>query len=63
MQTSLDVEATYLLGDRGLSFTVGANNVTDEQSPIIYSGFNGTTDVRTYDQIGRFYFARMNWKM
>ena len=59
----LDVEGSYALGDRGITFTVGMNNVTDEKAPIIYSGFNGTTDVRTYDTIGRFYFARMNWKM
>lgn len=62
-QTLLDVEGSYHLQDQGITITIGVNNVTDELAPLIYSGFNGTTDVRTYDGIGRFYFARMNWKM
>ena len=62
-QVLLDVEAAYHLEDQGITITVGVNNVTDELAPLIYSGFNGTTDVRTYDGVGRFYFVRMNWKM
>lgn len=62
-QTLLDIEGSYHLQDQGMTVTIGVNNVTDKLAPIIYTGFNGTTDVRTYDGIGRFFFARMNWKM
>jgi outer membrane receptor protein involved in Fe transport len=58
-----DIEGGYTVDEWGTTFTVGINNVADNLAPIIYSGFNGTTDVRTYDGIGRFYFARVNWKM
>jgi len=58
-----DIEAGYTMEGWGTTLTFGVNNVTNELAPIIYSGFNGTTDVRTYDGIGRFYFARINWKM
>ncbi|MFZ2509382.1 MAG: TonB-dependent receptor, partial [Steroidobacteraceae bacterium] len=61
-QTLMDIEGSYHMQDQGITITIGVNNVTDELAPLIYSGFNGTTDVRTYDGIGRFYFARMNWK-
>jgi outer membrane receptor protein involved in Fe transport len=62
-QLLTDVEFSYEAEAFGTTFTLGINNVTDELAPIIYSGFNGTTDVRTYDGIGRFYFARVNWKL
>jgi outer membrane receptor protein involved in Fe transport len=62
-QMITDIEAGYTMEGWGTTLTFGVNNVTNELAPIIYSGFNGTTDVRTYDGIGRFYFARINWKM
>lgn len=62
-QWTTDVEFGYMAEAWGTKFTVGVNNVTDNLAPIIYSGFNGTTDVRTYDGIGRFYFVRVNWKL
>lgn len=62
-QFLIDLEGSYHLQGQGITITLGINNVTDELAPIIYSGFNGTTDVRTYDGVGRYFFARMNWKM
>jgi len=62
-QLLTDVEFSYNAEAFGTTFTLGINNVTDELAPIIYTGFNGTTDVRTYDGIGRFFFARVNWKL
>lgn len=37
---------------------IGIRNVTDKLAPLIYSGFNGTTDMRTYDAVGRFFWMR-----
>lgn len=41
-----------------LKVTLGVENVTDKTAPLIFGGFNGSTDVRTYDVIGRFFFVR-----
>ena len=38
--------------------TLGVDNFTDRTAPLIFGGFNGSTDVRTYDTIGRFYWMR-----
>jgi outer membrane receptor protein involved in Fe transport len=38
--------------------TLGVDNLTDKTAPLIFGGFNGSTDVRTYDTIGRFYWMR-----
>lgn len=46
----------------GFDLTLGIDNATDELAPLIYSGLNGTTDVRTYDGIGRFYWLRLSFK-
>jgi outer membrane receptor protein involved in Fe transport len=60
-QTILDLQGTYR-SPWGVDLTLGVDNVTDELAPLIYSGFNGTTDVRTYDGIGRFYYLRLAFK-
>lgn len=54
-----DVQLTYTLKPIKTDFTIGVDNLTDEAAPLIYSGFNGTTDVRTYDVIGRAYYGRV----
>ncbi len=41
-------------------FTLGVDNVTDEQPPFAYSGFNDNTDPRTYETRGRYYYGRMS---
>ena len=60
-QTILDLQGTYR-SPWGVDITLGVDNATDELAPLIYSGFNGTTDVRTYDGIGRFYYLRLAFK-
>jgi iron complex outermembrane receptor protein len=60
-QTIIDLQGTYR-SPWGIDLTLGVDNVTDELAPLIYSGFNGTTDVRTYDGIGRFYYLRLAFK-
>jgi outer membrane receptor protein involved in Fe transport len=42
---------------------VGVDNVFDKQPPQLWQyGFNGNTDERTYDTVGRYYFARVGVK-
>ncbi len=54
-----DIQASYTYKPAKIEFAVGVDNVTDEVAPLIYSGFNGTTDVRTYDVVGRAYYSRI----
>jgi outer membrane receptor protein involved in Fe transport len=42
---------------------VGVDNVFDKQAPVFWQyGFNGNTDERTYDTIGRYFWARLGVK-
>ena len=44
-------------------FEIGVDNVFDKQPPILWQyGFNGNTDERTYDVVGRYYWARVGVK-
>ncbi len=44
-------------------FEVGVDNVFDKQPPILWQyGFNGNTDERTFDVVGRYYWARVGVK-
>ncbi len=44
-------------------FDIGVDNVFDKQPPILWQyGFNGNTDERTYDTVGRYYWARVGVK-
>ncbi|HTE52875.1 MAG TPA: TonB-dependent receptor [Kofleriaceae bacterium] len=40
------------------TLTVGVNNVTNQNPPIIYNGFLATSDAATYDYLGRYFYAR-----
>jgi outer membrane receptor protein involved in Fe transport len=60
-QVILNLQGTYR-SPWGVDLTLGVDNVTDELAPLILTGFNGTTDVRTYDGIGRFYYLKLNFK-
>lgn len=53
-----DVQLSYNFEEYKTKLSLGVDNVTDELAPIIYSGFNGTTDVRTYDTIGTFVYLQ-----
>jgi len=52
-----DVSVSYELKPIKTQFTVGIDNVTDELPPIAYSGFAKNYDARTYDAVGRFFYA------
>lgn len=56
-----DLVGSYNLAGWNTEITLGIDNVTDEVAPLIYSGFNGTTDVRTYDALGTFYYTRVKF--
>ncbi len=44
-------------------FEVGVDNVGNKQPPQLWQfGFNGNTDERTYDVVGRYYWARVGVK-
>lgn len=54
-----DLQVSYKLGGPWESeIQLGVRNAFDKLAPLIYSGFNGTTDMRTYDAVGRFYWMR-----
>jgi outer membrane receptor protein involved in Fe transport len=64
--TYLDVQFTWSPGDAYQVF-LGANNITDEEPPLIISGLPGDvtgteTDSGTYDAIGRRYYAGVRIK-
>ena len=57
--TQTDLQLGYRIADlKNSSIQIGVRNLTDRQPPLIYSGFNASTDMRTYDAIGRFYWMR-----
>jgi iron complex outermembrane receptor protein len=57
--TQTDVQIGYRIESlNNSSIQIGVRNLTDRQPPLIYSGFNASTDMRTYDAIGRFYWMR-----
>lgn len=41
------------------SLTVGINNLTDQDPPLIYSGFLANSDASTYDYLGRYFYTRL----
>ncbi|HOX72084.1 MAG TPA: TonB-dependent receptor [Dokdonella sp.] len=45
-------------------FQIGVDNAFDKQPPLYYTGItvNANTDVRTYDTVGRFFWARATVK-
>lgn len=57
--TQTDFQIGYVFeGLNNSSVQIGVRNLTDRQPPLVYSGFNASTDMRTYDAIGRFYWMR-----
>jgi iron complex outermembrane recepter protein len=41
------------------SLTVGVNNITDQDPPLIYSGFSANSDASLYDYRGRYFYSRL----
>lgn len=61
--TQTDLQVGYRLPELANSeIQIGVRNLTDRQAPLVYSGFNASTDLRTYDGIGRFYWMRWTVK-
>ena len=56
-----DIQGSYNIGPN-VRVSLGVNNLTDETAPVVYGGFNGSTDMRTYDVIGRFFYTRAEVK-
>jgi len=62
-KTYLDFTLGYTFWEK-LTVTVGVDNLTDEQPPILYQNnvTNANTDVSTYDTIGTYYRAGIRYK-
>ncbi len=43
----------------GIRFTLGANNIADNDAPFAASAFNDNIDARTHSLTGRYYYARV----
>ena len=57
--TQTDLQVGYRIAElKDSTIQIGIRNLTDRQPPLIYSGFNASTDMRTYDAIGRFFWMR-----
>lgn len=56
-----DIEASYRFAPN-TKVSLGIDNFTDRTAPLVYGGFNGSTDMRTYDVTGRFFWARAEVK-
>lgn len=58
-----NLQAGYNIEPIGTRIEVGVDNVGNKQPPQLWHyGFNGNTDERTYDVVGRFYWARVGVK-
>ncbi len=58
-QTYHNFQAGYTYEPWGVKFRVGVDNAFDKQPPILYQNntLNGNTDERTFDTVGRYYWA------
>lgn len=58
-QTYHNLQVGYNLESWNTKFQIGVDNVFDKQPPIIYqnNSLNGNTDERTFDTVGRYYWA------
>lgn len=58
-----DVEVGYnlKLGEaKSAKVTFGVDDVFDRSAPVIFSGFNGSTDFRTFNGVGRRFWLRLS---
>ena len=58
-QTYHNVQLGYAYQPWGIKARVGVDNLFDKQPPILYQNntLNGNTDERTFDTVGRYYWA------
>jgi len=57
-----DLVASYTFGSFGTTIQGGITNITDEEPPMIETGFNATTDPATYRLFGTGYYLRLIYK-
>jgi iron complex outermembrane receptor protein len=57
-----DVFTSYALKSPAgtTTLTLGVNNITDQEPPVIYNGFLAASDAAAYDYAGRFLYARLS---
>ncbi|NQD37071.1 TonB-dependent receptor [Permianibacter sp. IMCC34836] len=53
-----DLQVSWAASALATRFSLGVENLTDKQPPRLYTGFEGDTDFRTYDNKGRFLYLR-----
>ena len=59
----LDLSGTFKLGSR-VSWTVGVNNVTDRQPPLVGSSLVANANTPGgYDELGRYFFTNISMKL
>lgn len=56
-----DLYGSYDIAPINVQVSFGVDNVSNELPPIAYTGFAKNYDARTYDAIGRFYYARLKY--
>jgi outer membrane receptor protein involved in Fe transport len=56
-----DISTSYAFKPAKAELTFGIDNVANEPAPLVYSGFNGSTDARTYNTTGRFYYGKVKF--
>lgn len=59
--TVVDLQTNYFATDN-ITFTLGVDNLFDQEPPFVFSAFGANTDVATYNVIGRAVYARANFK-
>ncbi len=62
--TTVDVQLSYTFGQagdylKGLTVSLGANNLFDELAPFAAGAFNDSYDTRTHNNIGRFVYLSL----
>ena len=58
-----NMQVGYNLVPLNMRLEAGIDNVFDKQPPLLFQfGFNGNTDERTYDVVGRYYWASVGVK-
>jgi len=53
-----DIQVQYEFSDWNTRVSIGADNITDEEPPFLYSAFANNTSPN-YDHVGRFYYGRI----
>jgi outer membrane receptor protein involved in Fe transport len=58
-----NVQVGYNIEPINTHIELGIDNVFDKQAPVLWQyGFNGNTDERTFDTVGRYFWARVGVK-